>query len=121
MPDFRQSGDKPLRPQDHLGMDVELATKEAPDAWASNMLNEIGRTICPPDMKYLGAMAVYIYREDGGMVKNKYELATKQAINLNDTNEAIAGMSLSNLMIEMRKFYGRSHKTTDTKDKRGQS
>jgi len=122
MPDFRQSGEKPMRPQDHLGLDVTIDREVLEnDTWAQNMLKEIGKTMTPDQHTYMGSMALHFYKTaNENLVTRSYDVATKQQLTLGDLNEYLANMGLSNLLIEVKRHFGRVHKTTDGKDRRGQ-
>lgn len=119
MPTHGFSGDKPKRMQDHLGGDVRLESEIAEnDPWAHKMLRDVGTSMCPADANYMGSMAVHYYKTDGDLLRTEYSIFIKNQFALGDMNESIAMMGVSNLALEMRKRYGRAHKTTDPKDRR---
>lgn len=124
MPDFRQTGDKPKRAQDHLGADVEITDEQLVDPWAVDMLKEIGKVMTPAEHTYMGSIATHYYRTGEGKVitDNKVgDVALAQQVCLSDINEFIAMMGLSDMAVKVRQHYGRSNKTTDLKDKRGKT
>lgn len=111
---------RPERPQDKLGLDVELSTTPLEnDSWAQTTLKDIGKAMKPNDMTYLGSLAVHYYRTSDNVIHQRYEMATKQQLAIGSTNEALVLMGLSNLAIELKKFFGHKHSTRDTKDRRG--
>lgn len=124
MPDFRQSGDKPLRPQDNLGPNVEITDMPLVDPWAQNTLRDIGKAITPAQHTYMGSVAIHYFRTgtDAVLTDNKVgDVALAQQLCLSDINEYIAMMGLSDMAVKMRQHYGRSHSTRDTKDRRGKT
>lgn len=125
MPTHGVSGAKPMRPQDHLGTDVKLDSKQLDnDPWAQKMLREIGKTMendNERDGVYMGSIAIHFYKsKDMQTVAGQYGVAMKTQMCIGTLNEYIAMMGVSNLAVEMRKYFGRAHKTTDQNDKRGQ-
>lgn len=119
MSDFRQSGERPMRPQDHLGPEVKIERQDLEnDQWAQTTLKDIGKTMKQAQHVYMGSVAVHFYRTQENVLTGEHELALKNQLALADITEAVASMALANLAVEMKRHYGRSHKTTDTKDKR---
>lgn len=128
MPDYRQTGDKPMRPQDNLGADVQIESEAiANDTWAQTLLKDLGAYFKnvdkEGDTEYMGTFCTHIYKSKDLQTSNgQYGVAMVNQFTFgsDQVNEYIAMMALSNLGVEMRKRYGRAHHTTDTKDKRGQ-
>ena len=115
-------GGKPARAQDHLGPDVKLEREDlGEDKWAYKMLKEIGKSIKQPGFNYMGSVAIHFYKSDNeNIVTDEYSVATMHQLAIGDLNEYITNMGLGNLMVEIKRYYGRVHSTRDTNDKRGQ-
>lgn len=115
---------KALRAQDHLGLDVELTRKDlGPDQWAYKMLREVGLSLQQPDFEYMGSLAVHFYKSKNSVMVTadaKYSLDTIHQLAIGELNEYIANMGLGNLMVELKRYYGRRHNTVDKRDQRGQ-
>lgn len=124
MPDFRQSGTKPLRPQDMLGPSVEITDQAMIDPWSQATLKDIGKSMTPAEHTYMGSVATHYYRTGEGKVitDNKVgDVALVQQVCLSDINEYIAMMGVADLGIKVKQYYGRTHKTADAKDARGKT
>ncbi len=103
-----------------LGVDVKMESEQLEnDVWAQNMLKEIGSVMKLPGFTYAGSIATHYYIEDTHLTKQSYSFANKHQITVGDLNERIASTGLTNLAIEVKKYYGHRHGTTNTKDKRG--
>lgn len=118
------SGDKPKRPHDHLGLDVETSRESVEnDPWAQAMLQEVGKVLVKaagPEHIYQGSIAIHFCRTSGNMVQTSYEIAHVMQWCVGDMNEAVLNAGLANLVTEFKRQMGRDFKTTDSKDKRGQ-
>jgi len=115
---------KPVRPQDMLGTDVRMDSKTLePDVWANTLLKDCGRSMESDrerDGVYIGSFAVHVYKsKDMQTASGQYGVAFKTQLCIGDLNEYITMTAVSNLAVEVRKYYGRNHKTTDQNDKRG--
>lgn len=128
MPDFRQSGDKPQRPQDHLGLDVKIDQEDIEnDAWMQTVLKDVAKN-CPPSPQhiYMGSIAVHMWRTPERVVltpgmeggERLHDVANVIQIAVGDTNEYIANMTLANVMVRLKQHFGRKHSTRDLNDGR---
>lgn len=109
-----ENKDASKKNQDQLGLDVKLESKELDnDLWAQNTLKEIGKAMPVLGHRYIGSAAIHYYISDLGR-----EFATKHQFALGNLNESVASVGLQNFAIAMKKFFGRSHKTTNKKDLR---
>ena len=117
-------GVKPKRPHDELGIDVQLDRETLEnDPWASKMLQEIGTLLtkaASDQHNYMGSIAIHFCRTSGDLVTNKYEIANIMQWCTGDMNEAVLNAGLANLVTEFKRQMGRSHRTTDKRDKRGE-
>jgi hypothetical protein len=120
MTQLGKSGNKPMRPQDMLGQDVNITAEEVEnDPWAHKMLREVGKTMTESGYDYMGSITVHMYKTTALQHSDgTYGCAFKTQLDLGDTNEFIVMTGVSNLALEVRKRFGRSHKTTDQRDKR---
>lgn len=121
MPVHGVSGSKPMRPQDALGLDVKLESKDLEnDEWVQSLLRETGRAQAETGMEYLGSIAVHYYKSDSvDQLSGRYAAFTKSQIAIGTLNEALTNMGISNLVIELKKRFNRSTKTMDSLDRRG--
>lgn len=125
MPDMGQSGDKPLRSQDHLGNEIKITSKTLEqDTRAELMLRDIGEGFKNADKQgdsdYLGSIAIHYYKsKDLQTVTGQYGVAIITQTAIADMNEYITMMGISNAVITLKQRFGRKHRTTDTNDQRG--
>lgn len=122
------SGQKYKRPHDEMGMDVKLDSKKLEnDPWAQNLLREVGKTMTPgPDYSYLGSCAIHWYKTGDRVVLSpmgdslpSHTMAVKHQFAVGDISSAAVNTGVGQFLIELKKYFGYDHKTTDTKDKRG--
>lgn len=115
------TGGKPIRPQDQLGLDVKMESKElGSDPWAYKMIGEIGKQFTPDDMEYMGSIAIHYYKtKSDTLAVDRYSVATAHQIAVGDMREYIAVMGVTNLVVKIKEYYGRVHRTRDPNDKRG--
>lgn len=111
------SNQKPNHTLDKLGgLDINIeSTSKGYDAWATNMLHEIGKSIGPSDMKHITSYAVHLYVPHD-LATNKNQIAW--SIQLPDTNlvsEAYVSNSAYDLNMKLKRHFGR---TTSTRDPR---
>jgi hypothetical protein len=127
VPDFRQSGEKPLRPHDNQGLGIKLESKTLEnDPWAQNMLKEIGRTMTPgSDYQYMGSIALHWYVTQTHVVlvpgegaQPRHTMATKQQFCVSGLSQAAVNTGVGQLLVELKKHYGGKHSTRDTNDLR---
>lgn len=102
-----------------LGVEVEMESKKIEnDPWANKMLKEIGTVMRVDGMRYVGSAAVHYYIEEHTIAKPSYSMVNKHQLLVGNMSEKLASMGLTNMAIEMKKYFGRHHSTTNTKDRR---
>lgn len=114
------SGEKPKKPYQQLGPDVEISTKGIDsDKWADERLREVGKAMTQGGMEYIGSCAIHWYKTDSKLALDKYDLDIKQQFCVGDMNVAVLSTGISAfVMTVQRDFMGRTLKSTDSKDKR---
>ena len=128
MPDFRQTGEKPLRPHDNqggLGVKLESKTLEN-DPWAQRMLKDTGKAMKPGnEYEYLGSVAIHWYSTKSrsvllpdGASEDLHTLAVKHQFCISDLSKAAVNTGIGQFLVELKKFFGGKHSTTDKNDMR---
>jgi hypothetical protein len=108
---------KPKRTLDLLGPQVEITnTRLAPDQWASNTLQAIGKTF-KPDSEYLGSFATHLYKTRVGTT---IFFAHQHTFPEGVPPEALISTAASDQAVHLMEVcFGRARPTTlDTRDKR---
>jgi len=114
---------KPLRKE--LGANVEIDVKSLKkDIEANEVLHRIGEDYAKlqPGMIYCGTVAIHIYIESNSIAKASYSLSNVTNIAMVREISEQAMLTLwQNAAIRIRSYFntGFTHKTTDSKDKRG--
>lgn len=113
----------PLRKE--LGADVSINVTALPkDAEANEVLHRIGREYAKkqPGMEYCGTIALHIYAETNSIAKQTYAISNITNIAMKREISEAAMLTLwQNAAIRIRSYFNPAftHKTTDSKDKRG--
>lgn len=102
---------------DDFGMDVKIENEKlAPDPWAARLIKDVGETMKPTGMSYIGSFATHIYESEFGR-----EIALKHHHKfVKPTSEKVVSMAVKDAAIHlMSAVFGR-HKprTLDRRDKR---
>lgn len=120
------AGNKPLKVREHLGAEVEIDVKAlAKDHDANAVLHRIGKELIKqePGLGYLGTICIHLYRENNSILKDTYSMANITNITMVEEISEQAILTLwQNASIQIRQHFNPSftHKSTDSKDKRGQ-
>lgn len=112
-----------------FGPEVTLTTEnDVPDVWCSSMLREVGKTMKPTDMDYMGSVSVHFYATKDQLHRQKYEAVFKHQFVGAKQGEGLAGsvgeqfavFALSDLALRLRQHYHSAHKnpTRNPQDKR---
>lgn len=115
---------KPLRKE--LGADVAITTEALPlDHEANEVLHRIGKELIKkePGMNYIGTICIHMYRESNSIKKATYSLANITNIAMKEELSEQAVLTLwQNAAIQIRQYFNPNftHKSTDSKDMRGQ-
>lgn len=107
----------------NLGVDVEMTSEAmAPDAFLSEKLRDIGKTIMGKQIaegqEYVGTIAFHITRDKGSMAKAKYDLFSATQIAIDDISESLVTLAFNNGMIALRKYFHPEMKSKRLGDKR---
>lgn len=113
----------PTRKQ--LGAEVEIDVKALPkDMEANEALHRIGEDYAKtqPGMEYCGTICLHIYRESNSIAKATYSISNVTNIAMKrDISESAMLTLWQSAAIRIRSYFNPewSHKSTDSKDKRG--
>ena len=113
----------PTRKQ--LGADVSIDVMALQkDSEANEVLHKIGENFAKvqPGMIYAGTIAVHIYIESNNLAKAKYSISNVTNIAMKREISEQAMLTLwQNAAIRIRSYFNPAftHKSTDSKDKRG--
>lgn len=108
-----------------LGADVEITVKALQkDSEANDVLHRIGEEYAKaqPGMTYMGTIALHIYSEQNTLQKTTYSISNVTNIAMKREISEAAMLTLwQNAAIRIRSYFNPAftHKSTDTKDKRG--
>lgn len=103
---------------DVLGDKVTVTTEKLEnDAWAQNMLREVGKTMTHEGFSYIGSAAVHFYSTGGNVVLANQQGQVKHQFALGDLSEQFAEFGAREFLKEFHRQFTGKRKSIDPKHK----